>query len=117
MSLPKAITDTIEGIRAARELHAHAKYFADNIPPEQERRSVMLRVTGPKTVKLGADAVFYGTAVLPVKITSDGENVRTVAPINGKFITILFFTKNAGLYHVTFTSGIEKKTLSVEVTE
>jgi hypothetical protein len=109
-----------EGIRAAadtlgsaRAIHEHASYFANHIPKQStERKEVSLKAHGPKQTVVNEDTLFTGEAAMDVKITSDGEYVRTIRPVNGVWMTLLTFSK-PGEYHVTFTSGSEKEVLNL----
>lgn len=111
-----------DGLRTAadilgttRAIHEHSSYLISHIPKQSsERKEVTLKAYGPKQTVVNENTLFTGEAAMNVKITSDGEQVRTITPVNGVWMTLLTFSK-PGEYHVTFTSGSEKQVIDLTV--
>lgn len=117
MVIKEGIEGALYGLRTAREIHDHGKYWASHIPESRVTMDGSLRITDhPASAKVGENVFYAGVAALPVKITSDGEYIRTVDPINGVFKTILVFSE-PGAYHVTFTSGVQTVTVDIEISK
>lgn len=111
------VIDTLKGaadvLGSTRAIHEHASYIYSHIPRQnQERKTVELKAYGPKQTVVNEDTLFVGESPLDVRVTSDGEYVRDVRPVNGAWMTLLTFSR-PGDYHVTFTSGGEKVVVDI----